>query len=99
MTQSDRSKASRHAGLLFGAVAVALSSMPLQVIADDAGAFIGGMVASRVLNNIRESAEASGGGGSSSVESRLNTLDKLLADGHITKREYDERKKAILDSI
>ena len=34
-----------------------------------------------------------------SVEDRLRTLDKLAADGFITKQEYDARKKAILDSL
>ncbi len=29
----------------------------------------------------------------------LKTLDQLLANGYITKQEYSERKKAILNSI
>jgi len=33
------------------------------------------------------------------VEERLNTLDKLAANGMITKEEYDRRRKAIIDGI
>jgi hypothetical protein len=35
----------------------------------------------------------------SSVESRLDTLDRLAANGTITKEEYQQRRKAILDGI
>ncbi len=38
-------------------------------------------------------------GSTQSVEKRLQTLDQLLANGYITKQEYSERKKAILNSI
>lgn len=34
-----------------------------------------------------------------SVEDRLNTLDKLAANGYITKQEYDTRRQAIIDSL
>ena len=33
------------------------------------------------------------------VEERLETLDKLAADGRITKEEYDKRRQAIIDGI
>ncbi len=33
------------------------------------------------------------------VEERLNTLDKLAANGMITKEEYQRRRKAIIDGI
>lgn len=42
---------------------------------------------------------ASSGGGTKSVESRIQTLDDLLAKGYISKSEYDQRKKAILNSL
>ena len=35
----------------------------------------------------------------SSVQSRLDTLDKLAANGTITKEEYQKRRKAIIDGI
>ena len=35
----------------------------------------------------------------SSVQDRLDTLDKLAANGTITKEEYQQRRKAILDSL
>jgi hypothetical protein len=34
-----------------------------------------------------------------SIEDRLRTLDKLAAEGYITKQEYEARKKSILDSL
>jgi hypothetical protein len=36
---------------------------------------------------------------SSSVEDRLATLDKLAANGTMTKEEYQQRRKAIIDGI
>ncbi|MGB5177591.1 MAG: hypothetical protein WBP44_02560 [Gammaproteobacteria bacterium] len=44
-------------------------------------------------------APASSASKTSSIESQLNTLDTLLAKGYITKQQYDDRKKAVLDSI
>ena len=35
----------------------------------------------------------------SSVQDRLDTLDKLAANGTITKDEYQKRRKAIIDGI
>ncbi len=35
----------------------------------------------------------------SSVQDRLDTLDKLAANGTITKEEYQKRRKAIIDGI
>jgi hypothetical protein len=35
----------------------------------------------------------------SSVQDRLDTLDKLAANGTITKEEYQQRRKAIIDGI
>lgn len=34
-----------------------------------------------------------------SVESRLNELDTLAANGYITKQEYQQRRQAILDGL
>jgi hypothetical protein len=83
------------------------ASPPLR--ADGAGAFLGGMIASRVLNNMSERTEAEqaqpaaatrqSSGGTRSVEERIHTLDQLRANGTISKSDYESRKKAILDSI
>jgi hypothetical protein len=34
-----------------------------------------------------------------STEQKLNQLDKLAADGYITKEEYQARRKAVLDAM
>ena len=44
-------------------------------------------------------AAAPAAGNTASVESKLNTLDTLLAKGYITKQQYDARQKAVLDGI
>lgn len=101
-----------------GLVATASMTAVTPAKASDAGAFVGGMLTSRVLNNMHRRTEAeeqqaaaaqqsaqasqraaSSGGGTKSVESRIQTLDELLAKGYISKGEYDQRKKAILNSI
>jgi len=44
-------------------------------------------------------APASSGTSSRSIEDKLQTLDKLAAEGYITKEEYKRRRQAILDSM
>ena len=80
--------------------------------ASGAGAFLGGMVASRVLNNMSERTDAEEYAAYSqprtvtrshestgSAESRIKQLDKLAAGGYITPAEYKKKKQAILDGI
>jgi hypothetical protein len=80
----------------------------------DAGAFLGGMVTSKVLNNMsrRTQAEEAQAYNSSqatqqaaaqpaqeSTQQKLDELDKLAAGGYITKDEYKAKRKAIIDSM
>ena len=90
----------------------ALSLNTTLVQASGAGAFLGGMVASRVLNNMSERTEAEqyaaysqprtvapSHRSSGSAESRIKQLDKLAAGGYITPAEYKKKKQAIVDGI
>ena len=42
---------------------------------------------------------ASAGPSATSIEDKLNTLDKLAAGGYITKQEYTDRRQALLDEL
>lgn len=84
-------------------------------LASDAGAFIGGVLATKVVGNMRDRTEAeerqaaaseqmaaqqrSSSSGGKSAEARIAELDKLAAGGYITPEEYKAKKKAILDDI
>jgi hypothetical protein len=86
---------------------------PAPAVAGSGGAFIGGMMASRVLGNmqrrtqaeeyqaysqpVQQAAPSSSGGGS--AESRIKQLDKLAAGGYITPAEYKSKKQAILNNL
>lgn len=80
-------------------------------MAGNAGAFIGGMVTSRVLQNMHQRTEAEeyaaysrpqattiyqAAPAQSSTESRLKELDNLADKGYITPAEYKSRRKAII---
>ena len=81
--------------------------------ASDAGAFIGGVLATKVVSNMSRRTEAEeaqaaaaqqprsapADSSSSSPEQRIKQLDKLAAGGYITPAEYKQKKKAILDSM
>jgi membrane protease subunit (stomatin/prohibitin family) len=86
-------------------------SMPAQ--AGNAGAFIGGMLTSKVISNMsrRTEAEEQQAANSSrqtapapapaaqSPEQRIAQLDKLAAGGYITPAEYKAKKKSIIDGM
>jgi len=88
-------------------------STPVQ--ANNAGAFIGGMLTAKVVNNMsrRTAAEEQQAANSSqqaapapapapaaqSPEQRIAQLDKLAAGGYITPDEYKAKKKAIIDGM
>ena len=95
-------------------IASSTFSMSTSVNADDAGAFIGGVFATRLLSNVSrrtdaEEAQAAAAqqqarsvpqaSAKQSSEERLKQLDKLAAGGYITPAEYKQKKKAILDSM
>ncbi len=48
---------------------------------------------------VRAPAPAPASSQGSSVQDRLDTLDKLAANGMITKEEYQTRRQAIIDSL
>ena len=95
--------------VLIATLVIGLCSASPPLLASDAGAFLGGMITSRVLRNMSDRTEAEqaqaaaatrqSDSGAGSVEERIHTLDQLRANGSISKSEYDSRKKAILDSI
>ena len=102
-----------------GAVAcilgMAVAGMSTPVLAGNAGAFIGGVFATKVVSNMQRQTEAqeqqaayasqpaarpvSSAPAQKSPQQRINELDKLAAGGYITPEEYKSKKKAILDSM
>ena len=102
-----------------GAVAcvlgLAMTGMSTVVLADGAGAFIGGVVATKVVGNMRDRTEAEQeqaeyarqsaaqpvpqASAQKSPEQRIAELDKLAAGGYITPEEYKRKKKAIVDGM
>jgi len=95
--------------------AAALATAPLQPVrADEGAAFIGGLIGGHILTNMANQSErrtraaeqqayqrqqAPAQPSQPTVEERLNTLDRLAANGMITKEEYERRRKAIIDGI
>ncbi len=78
------------------------------------GAFLGGMITSSVLSNMRDRTQAeeyaaysqpktvvvqSSGSDGGSAEARIKQLDKLAAGGYITPAEYKQKKRQILDGL
>ncbi len=102
-----------------GAIACALgmtvTAMSTPVLASDAGAFIGGVLATKVVGNMRAQTEAQQeqaeyarqsaaqpvpqAPAQKSPEQRIAELDKLAAGGYITPEEYKRKKKAIVDGM
>jgi hypothetical protein len=87
-------------------------SMPVQ--ASNVGAFLGGMLTTKVISNMsrRTEAEEQQAANSSrpvaaapaapaaqSPEQRISQLDKLAAGGYITPAEYKAKKQSIIDSM
>jgi hypothetical protein len=89
------------------------TSLPLY--ASDAGAFIGGVFATKLLDNMSDRTEAEqqqaaaaqaqaarpvySAPAQKSPQQRLDELDKLAAGGYITPEEYKKKKQAIIDSM
>jgi len=79
--------------------------------ASDAGAFIGGVFATKLIGNMSRRADAeeaqaaqqprpvSTTSTKQSAEQRLKQLDKMAAGGYITPAEYKKKKQAIIDSM
>ena len=90
-----------------GALACVLSA---PAFASDAGAFIGGVFATKLMTNVRAQTQAeqvqaaaavqqSQASAPKSAQQRLQELDNLKAQGLITQGEYNTKKKAILDDL
>ena len=88
------------------------TTMP--VYAGDAGAFIGGVFATKVITNMNDRTEAEQDQAAAqyqaaqpvhtapaqkSPQARIAELDKLAAGGYITPEEYKTKKQAILDTM
>ena len=102
-----------------GAVACVLvataAGMSTPVLADGAGAFIGGVFATKLLGAMQSQTQAEQeqadyarqaaaqpvpqAPAQKSPEQRIKELDKLAAGGYITPEEYKRKKQSILDSM
>ena len=96
------------------ALSSTLLTISLPSYANDAGAFIGGVFATKLLQNSSRRAnaeeqqaysaqqpvyQAPASSSAKSPQDRISELDKLAAGGYITPAEYKTKKKAILDSM
>ena len=81
-------------------------------MASDAGAFIGGVFATKLVSNVKRNADAEEqqaayqqnqavqqSSTQKSPQARISELDKLAAGGYITPEEYKAKKQTILDSM
>ena len=100
------------AAAVIGMAAVGTS---LPVYADNAGAFIGGVFATKLMTNMHDRTEAEqqqaaaaqaqaaqpvqSAPAQKSPQARIAELDKLAAGGYITPEEYKKKKQAIIDSM
>ena len=96
-------------------IGTATAGTSLPVHASDAGAFIGGVFATKLIGNMRDQTEAQQQQAAAaqyqaaqpvqtapaqkSPQARIAELDKLAAGGYITPAEYKQKKQAILDSM
>ena len=108
-------KAKMGLGAIACVLGMTVTAMSTPVLASDAGAFIGGVLATKVVGNMRAQTEAqqeqaeyarqsaaqpvAQAPAQKSPEQRIAELDKLAAGGYITKEEYKRKKKAIVDGM
>jgi hypothetical protein len=108
-------KAKMGLGAVACVLGLAVAGTSTAVLADGAGAFLGGVLATKVVGNMRAQTEAQQeqaeyarqsaaqpvpqAPAQKSPEQRIAELDKLAAGGYITKEEYKRKKQAILDSM
>lgn len=98
--------------LAVGMLAVgAIASVPQPAQAGKGGAFVGGMlaghVATRLIQNSNRQTRAAEyraysqprSSSAGSVEDRLERLERLAANGVITREEYQQRRQAIIDGL
>ncbi len=100
------------AGALAWVLGAAAAGISTSALADDAGAFIGGVFATKLLTNMSDRTQAEQAQAAQrqaqpvpaapapkSAEQRIKDLDKLAAGGYITPEEYKSKKKQILDGM
>ena len=108
-------KAKMGTGAIACVLGLAVAGTSVPVLAGDAGAFIGGVVATKVVGNMRDRTEAEqqqayyaqqaaarpvpAAPAQKSPEQRIAELDKMAAGGYITPEEYKSKKKAIVDGM
>ena len=95
-------------------IGTAAFSISTPTMASDAGAFIGGIFATKLLQNSNRRADAAErqayapapqpvqrapSSASKSPKQRMDELDKLAAGGYITPAEYKKKKQSIIDSM
>lgn len=102
-------------GALVCVLGTATGAMSTSLFASDAGAFIGGVLATKVLGNMQDRTAAEqqqaaaaqyqaqrpvqAAPAQKSPEQRIKELDKLAAGGYITPAEYKAKKQQIVDSM
>lgn len=102
-------------GVLSCMIATSTFVISTAAYAGDAGAFIGGVFATKLLTNMSERTQAEQAQAaaaqrpqyvevpaaqpSRSAEGRIQELDKLAAGGYITPEQYKQKKQAIIDSM
>ena len=95
-------------------IGMATFAVASPVLASDAGAFIGGVFATKLVGGMRDRNEAEqrqaaaaeqmaaqqrAAPAESSAQQQLSELKSMQAKGLITKEEYNQKKKQILDSM
>mgnify|MGYP001826584655 FL=1 len=97
-------------GVLACVVGTAAAGFTIPASASDAGAFIGGVFATKLIEGMQEQNEAeerqaaateqmAAAPAGGSAEQKLSELTSRQAKGLISKQEYDQKKKQILDSM
>ncbi len=97
---------------LAGIIATTAVTAAGSALASDAGAFIGGVFATKLVGNVRRNADAQEAQAATqqhqavqqaneknSPQARIAELDKLAAGGYITPEEYKNKKQSILDTL
>ena len=100
---------------LAAVIGTAAAGTTMPVYAGNAGAFIGGVFATKVITNMNDRTEAEQDQAAAaqyqaaqpvhtapaqkSPQARIAELDKLAAGGYITPEEYKTKKQAILDTM
>lgn len=102
-------------GAMACVLGTAIVGMSMPARAGDAGAFLGGVFAAKVVSNMSDRTEAEqqqaaaataaaqrpvpAAPAQKSPQERIQELDKLAAGGYISKEEYKTKKQQILDDM